>query len=81
MIDHPFVGDLSDKKIDELQTTMASLSGKLNFAHRTHNYVLANQIQMVLQTYRDAYNKKVDEEFKKFNIEDSVNVIKRARPD
>jgi hypothetical protein len=60
-MEHPFINNLSDKSIEDLQTSISSLSGKLTFAYRTGNSALISQINMALESYRSAYKKKMDE--------------------
>jgi hypothetical protein len=64
MINHPLVGSLADKSVDELADTIASLTKKLAFASSTGRYAMANQIQMVLQSYRTELGKKQEEMFR-----------------
>ena len=60
---HPFINDLSDKTIEELQTAIESLTNKLNYAYRTGNSPLIHQLQMVMESYREQISKKMDEIF------------------
>ena len=71
---HPFINDLSGKTLEELQESIASLTNKLTFAHRTGNGPLIHQINMVLDSYRTESSKKMDEIFKKQNIQTNVNI-------
>ena len=50
---HPFITDLSDKKLEDLQNTISDLTGKLNFAYRTGNGPLIHQLQMVIGSYKE----------------------------
>jgi hypothetical protein len=63
MIEHPFVGDLKDKSLEELTDTVSSLYKKMNWAASNGNYSLANQIQMVLASYRAEVARKQAELF------------------
>ena len=47
---HPFINDLSDKTIEELQTAIESLTNKLNYAYRMGNSPLIHQLQMVMDS-------------------------------
>lgn len=60
-MEHPFITDISDKTIEEIQNTISSLTSKLNFAYRTGNGALIKQLQMAIESYRSAYNKKISE--------------------
>jgi hypothetical protein len=65
-MEHPFVGNLSDKSMDELTEVISKLNKNLAFASRSGRYEMASQIQMVLESYRgelDRQHKKLlDEE-------------------
>lgn len=75
-MEHPFVNkqDLSSKSLEELQEGMSSLMNKLTFAYRTGNGPLINQLQMVLETYRNIHNKKMDEIFEKQKLNTKINI-------
>lgn len=74
---HPFINDLSDKKLEDLQTTISDLTGKLNFAYRTGNGSLIHQLQMVIDSYKAEYQKKMDEMIKKQNISSKIDIKKQ----
>jgi hypothetical protein len=74
---HPFINNLSDKKLEELQTTISDLTGKLNFAYKTGNGPLIHQIQMVIDSYKAEYQKKMDEMIKKQNISSKIDIKKQ----
>ena len=76
---HPFITDLSDKSLDELQTTLSELNNKLTFASRMGNRPLVNQLVMVIESYRFEYNKKMDELIKKQNIQTTINIQKDGK--
>lgn len=61
MFDHPFVGDLSTKSIDELMDTISKLSNQQQFMFRTGKHQLVSQINMVLSSYRQEYNRRQSE--------------------
>jgi hypothetical protein len=75
---HPFINDLSEKTIEELQMAIESLTNKLNYAYRTGNSPLIHQLQMVMESYREQISKKMDEIFKKQNIKTNVNIEKEG---
>ena len=60
-MEHPFINNLENKSLEELQTTISDLSSKLTFAYRTGNSALISQINMAIESYRSAYNKKMNE--------------------
>jgi hypothetical protein len=73
---HPFINDLSDKTLDELQNTIQDLSKKLNYVYRAQNGAMINQILMVLDSYKIEYNKRIDEIYKKQNLQNKINISK-----
>ncbi len=76
-MEHPFIHDLESKTLEELQTAISSLSTKLNFAYRTSNGPLINQINMAINSYRAAYSKKMDEMVKAQKIMSQVQIDKK----
>jgi hypothetical protein len=77
-VKHPFINDLSNKSLEELQEAVTSLSNKLTFAYRTGNGPLIHQLQMVIESYRAEASKKLDEVLKKQNIQTKVNIQKEG---
>jgi hypothetical protein len=75
-MEHPFINDLSDKSLEELQNKISELTTKLNFAYRTGNGPLIHQIQMVIESYKNAYNKKMDVLINKQKINAQINIQK-----
>lgn len=73
---HPFIGDLSEKTLEELQNTISSLMEKLTFAYRTQNGPLINQLLMAVDSYKTEYNKKMDELIKKQDMQNKINIEK-----
>jgi len=76
-MEHPFINDLGDKSLEDLQTTISDLTKKLNFAYRTSNGPLISQIQMAIESYRSAYNKKMNELIDKQKINMQIKVDKK----
>lgn len=76
-MEHPFINDLSNKSLEELQTTISTLTSRLNFAYRSQNSPLIHQLQMALESYKNAYSKKMDELIKKQNITAQVKIDKK----
>lgn len=76
MFPHPFIGDLSSKTIEELQKTISDLNTKMNFAYRRQNNAMVIQLQMILESYKAEYSRKMDELYKKQNIQDKINITK-----
>lgn len=75
---HPFIHDLSDKSLEDLQTAITELTKKLNFAYRMQNSPMIQQIQMVIESYRAEHNKKMDDLMRKQNIKTAVKVEKEG---
>ena len=76
-MEHPFINDLSEKSLEDLQTTISDLTKKLNFAYRTSNGPLISQLQMAIESYRSAYNKKMNELIDKQKINMQIKVDKK----
>jgi tRNA(Ile2) C34 agmatinyltransferase TiaS len=76
-MEHPFINDLSEKSLDELQEAITSLNNKLTFAFRTNNGPLIHQIQMVIESYRNQHRKKMDEIFAKQKLNNQINIDKK----
>lgn len=73
-MEHPFINDLSDKSLEELQDAISSLNQKLTFAYRTGNQPLVHQINMVLESYKNQQRKKMDEIFAKQKLNTQINI-------
>lgn len=71
---HPFINDLSDKTLEDLSKTLSDLNTKLNFAYRMQNGALINQIRMAIDSYNTEYKNRMDEMYKKNNIEKQINI-------
>jgi len=76
IMEHPFMPNISDKTVDELQESMNDLTKKLTFAHRMGQSFMINQIQMVLEGYKTEYAKRMDELYKKQNIQNNIQITK-----
>ena len=76
---HPFITDLSDKSLEDLQNSITDLMKKLNFAYSMQNGPMIHQISMVLESYKAEHNKKMDEIMKKQNIQTTVSVEKESK--
>ena len=74
LMEHPFVNNLKDKTLEELQETMSSLTGKLTYAYRTGNGALISQLTMALESYRSQHSKKMDEIFDKQKLNKTINI-------
>ena len=76
---HPFINNLSDKSLEDLQTSITDLMKKLNFAYSMQNGPMIHQISMVLESYKAEHNKKMDEIMKKQKIQTTVSVEKEGK--
>jgi hypothetical protein len=59
-MEHPLINDASSLSLDDLQTRITDLTKKLSWAQR-HNQHVAAQISMAIESYRAAYQLKMDE--------------------
>ena len=57
-MNHLFVGDLSDKSMEELTEIISKLNKNLAYVARSGKYDIANQIQMALNSYRSELNRQ-----------------------
>ncbi|MGY8868618.1 MAG: hypothetical protein ACKVJK_23675 [Methylophagaceae bacterium] len=76
-MNHPFISDLSDKSIEDLQEAIASITGKLTFAYRTQNQPMVNQLNMIMNSYKEEQGKKLDKLFAEKDIGDSIHVDRK----
>lgn len=76
-MEHPFIHGLEEKSIEELQNAISSLQSKITFAYRTGNGPLIHQLNMAIESHRNAYNKKMDALIKKQNIQTQINIQKK----
>lgn len=60
--------------MEDLQNTINELTKKLNFAHRSLNGPMINQLRMAIESYQSEYNKRIDEIYKKQNIGNKINI-------
>lgn len=60
-INHPMIGDLSNKTLEELQTSIDNLNKKMSFVSRSNNFGMINQLMMALNSYRSEYARRQEE--------------------
>lgn len=65
MIEHPFIGSLADKSSEDLLKTINDLYGKQGVAYRMGKVDIAQQIGMMLNSYRAEYQKRIAAENQK----------------
>ena len=79
-MEHPLIGNINDLTIDELSARVSELSNKLNIATQMGNAHLCNQIRMALETYRNKYQDRLQQSYKKqeeashINFDDKINI-------
>jgi hypothetical protein len=76
---HPFINNLSDKSLEDLQTAISDLTKKLNFAYSMQNGPMIHQLSMVLESYKKEYGIKMDSIMKKQNIQSTISVEKEGK--
>jgi hypothetical protein len=76
-MEHPFINNLENKNLEELQNTISNLTSKLTFAHRTGNGPLIHQLNMAIESYKSAYSKKMNDLISKQKIETQIKVEKK----
>lgn len=79
-MEHPFLDrkKLSEKTLEEIQSSITDLMNKLNFAHRTGNRPLINQLTMVIESYRREASEKLDQVMKKQNLQGQISIQKEG---
>jgi protein involved in polysaccharide export with SLBB domain len=80
MINHPFIDSqqLQEHTAEELQTKIAELNKKLGSAGRMNNPYLIGQIRMAITSYQEVYNKKIQDQYKKLNINTKIDINNSA---
>ena len=79
-MEHPLIGDINNLTIDELSARVSDLSNKLNMAAGTSNAHLCDQIRMAMETFRNKYQEKLQDSYKKekeishINFDDKINI-------
>jgi hypothetical protein len=61
MINHPFIGDLSSKTLDELTETISKLNKQLQYMYRIGKTDMVSQISMAINSYKSEYAKRQQE--------------------
>lgn len=79
-MEHPLIGNLDELTVDELSSKVNELSNKLSIATRSGNGHLCNQIRMALESYRNKYQEKLQETYRRqdemsaINFDDKINI-------
>jgi hypothetical protein len=64
-MEHPLIGNLDSLTTDELSSKVNELNNKLSIATRSGNGHLCSQLRMALESYRNKYQEKLQETYKK----------------
>jgi len=64
-MEHPLIGSIDQLTLEELSARINDLSNKLNIAINSGNGDLCRQIHMALETFRNKYQEKLRESYKK----------------
>lgn len=73
-MEHPFINNIDSLSLEELQNKLSELNKKITFAYRTNNGPLIHQLSMAIESYRNAYSKKMDDLIKKQNISTQIKI-------
>jgi hypothetical protein len=72
-MEHPLIGNINDMTVDELSAKVSELSNKLHIAAGMGNAHLCDQIRMALETFRNKYQDKLQESYKKQEQASNIN--------
>lgn len=61
MVSHPFIGDLSEKSLDDLSEIISNLTKQLHFMQRMNKPEMISQLYMALTSYRSEYQHRQQE--------------------
>lgn len=64
-MNHPLTGNLQDLSDSDLQKKITELGKRLVFAHQTGNAQMIQQLEMLMQDYRDVSQERDRERMKK----------------
>lgn len=73
-MEHPFINNIEHLSLEELQNKLSELNNKITFAYRTNNGALIHQLNMAIDSYRNAYSKKMDELISKNNVGTQIKI-------
>lgn len=76
-MEHPFINDLSNLTLEQLQEKLTDIANKLNFAYRTGNGPLIHQLQMVYESYKKEHGKKLDEIINKQKNKTKIDITNK----
>jgi hypothetical protein len=76
-MEHPFISDLSNLSMDDLQEKISELNKRLAFVARMNNSSMYGQMLMVLDSYNTEYNKRMNEMYKKYNLNNTIQIVNK----
>jgi hypothetical protein len=76
-MEHPFISDLSTLSMDDLQEKISELNKRLAFVARMNNTSMYGQLLMVIDSYNSEYNKRMNEMYKKYNLNNSIQITNK----
>lgn len=78
MISHPFIdtAQLRDLSLEELQTKISDLNKKMMYASRINHPGMRQQLAMMIESYNQVYQDKIQEQYKKMNLDGKINITK-----
>jgi hypothetical protein len=62
---HPFIPDLSQETTENLSEKISTMSNRLQWAFRMGKHDMVRQMQMVLESYRGEYSRRMEEQWNK----------------
>jgi|GEM_PF-4658212 len=76
-MEHPFLSttELSELSIDDIQEKISEITKKLGFAYSMNNQLVVHQLQMALESYNAALQKKFADMTKKEDGNDHQDKI------
>ena len=60
-MEHPLLEDLKGLTLEEIQSKVSELNKRLAFAYQTGNHPMIQQLQLIMNSYQQAYQTKMDE--------------------
>lgn len=76
-MEHPFISDLSKLSMDDLQEKITELNKRLTFVARMNNTSMYGQLLMVIDSYNSEYNKRMNEVYKKYNLNNTIQITNK----
>jgi hypothetical protein len=64
-VKHPFIQDLSSETPEQLSEKISTLNNRMSWAFKMGKHDMVRQMQMVLESYRTEYQKRMEEQWNK----------------